>query len=199
MCRLFETIRIVNGIPMHLRWHEERMLRSGYGSRLTAHAPRLDDLIKVPEEMRRGTVRCNVFYTTEILEITFTHYVRRHVKSLKTVDAGSLDYHLKFADRSGLQALFEMRGECDDIMIVKDGLITDASMANLIFFDGLNWHTPAKPLLEGSCRARLLAEGRITTADIRVGDLSLYLGCKLINAMRDPEQEEIIPASGICR
>lgn len=70
-------------------------------------------------------------------------------------------------------------------------------MSNLIFFDGRDWVTPANPLLKGTCRNRLLAEGSITGREIAPGDLVNYLGCKLINAMREPEEEELIPVSEI--
>jgi 4-amino-4-deoxychorismate lyase len=70
-------------------------------------------------------------------------------------------------------------------------------MSNIIFFDGLSWVTPARPLLKGTCRERLLASGLILERDISVNDLSGFTGCKLINAMRDPEREAVIPTERI--
>lgn len=207
MCRLFETIRIEDGKPQNLGWHAARMRRSGFVldaghvsrgtwdvGRVTCHVSRdwLEELIHVPENIRMGIVRCNVVYEKEIIEITYKPYVKRPVRSLKLVHASGLDYHLKCHDRSVLDALFTLRGDCDDIMIVKDGLITDTSFSNLVFFDGESWHTPAHPLLEGTCRARLLSEKRIIATDIRPSDLGRYHGCKLINAMRMPDEEEMI-------
>ncbi|MEI8004645.1 MAG: aminotransferase class IV family protein [Bacteroidota bacterium] len=189
MCRLFETIRIENGKPLHLCWHEERMKRS---------MPALQNIdlereIRVPAEFRTGSVRCKVVYEKEITGVSFSKYIRRPVRSLRMVLCDSIDYHLKFYDRAELEALFEKRGECDDIIIVKGGLITDSSIANLMFFDDREWFTPMHPLLEGTCRARLIAEGKLLTRDIWTADLPHFRGCKLINAMRTPEEQEMIP------
>jgi 4-amino-4-deoxychorismate lyase len=81
--------------------------------------------------------------------------------------------------------------------MVQNGLITDTSISNLIFFDGKEWFTPANPILQGTCRDRLMAEGRLIAKEIRIDDLDLFIGCKLINAMRDPEEEWLIAMSEI--
>jgi 4-amino-4-deoxychorismate lyase len=193
MCRLFETIRIKDGKPLHLQWHEARMKRSIPGFRWID----LEQEIRVPDEFGRGTVRCNVVYDQAIRDISFRKYERKPVRSLRMVYTDSLDYHLKFSDRAELDALFEKRGDCDDIIIVRGGLITDSGIANLVFFDGRQWFTPLHPLLEGTCRARLLHEGKLIACDIRPADLKNYLGCKLINAMRAPEEQEIIPVDRV--
>jgi len=91
----------------------------------------------------------------------------------------------------------KQKEECDDIIIIKNGLLTDASIANLILFDGKNWITPETPLLPGTCRERLLNAGLITKRKIHPDDLKYYQGVKLINAMRYPEESEIIPVSQI--
>ena len=92
--------------------------------------------------------------------------------------------------------LFAKKGSCDDVIIVRNGLITDSSYANLIFFDGREWITPKVPLLEGTCRARLLASGKIKTGNIGIKELSAFKGFKLINAMRGMNQK-LIPIEGI--
>ena len=76
-------------------------------------------------------------------------------------------------------------------MIVRKGWITDSYYANVVFFDGKDWWTPERPLLEGTCRARLLANGIIKTTPLQVEDLKNFLGIKLINAMRDMSQPMI--------
>ena len=73
---------------------------------------------------------------------------------------------MKLRQRGKLNELFAKKGSCDDVIIVRNGLITDSSYANLIFFDGREWITPKVPLLEGTCRARLLASGKIKTGNI---------------------------------
>lgn len=149
--------------------------------------------------MKKGIVRCNVIYEKEILEITFSPYIRKEIRSLRLVNAEDLDYCRKFLDRSALDELFEKRGNCDDIAIIRNGYITDSSMANLIFFDGNRWVTPDTPLLGGTCRARMIAQGELFAESIRANDLNRFQGCKLINAMRFPGEQEMIPLSMISR
>ena len=91
-----------------------------------------------------------------------------------------------------MEELFAQRGNCDDVLIVKKEKITDSSYANVVFFDGKDWCTPKDPLLKGTCRARLLDQGRIKEAALGVEDLKKFQGLKLINALRDMNQP-IIP------
>jgi len=197
MCRLFETIRVVNGVPQHLPWHEQRMARTRQEYWPGSSAWSLTNLLTVPGEFSSGIVRCIISYGREISDITFKPYIKRIIRSLKIVKCDTLDYHVKYQDRGSLETLLAQRGSCDEILIVKDGLIADTSISNIIFYDGRTWCTPEKPLLKGTCRERLLAEGKITQSRIHPGDISRFTGCKLINAMRIPEEEEIIPVSFI--
>jgi len=113
------------------------------------------------------------------------------------ISCDTLDYQYKYFNRSHFEKLIEQKEECDDIIIIKNGFLTDSSMANLIFFDGKNWFTPKIPLLQGTCRERLLDEGFIFKRKIQSEDLKYFHGVKLINAMRYPEESEIIPVSQI--
>ena len=197
MCQLFETIRIYNGLLMHPEWHEARMNLSRM-ELWNLHDPLLlSEIIKVPEEWKTGLVQCNVTYGHELSSVTFKAYLKRPVKSLKLIECDSIDYHLKKSDRSLLNDLFSRKGDCDEIIIIKQGFITDTSISNLIFFDGKNWFTPKTPLLKGTCRERLLKEGKISEMEIRVNDFRQFSGLKLINAMRFPEEEALILTSGI--
>ena len=39
--------------------------------------------------------------------------------------------------------------EQDEILITRNGLLTDTSIANIALFNGKEWHTPKHPLLKG--------------------------------------------------
>ncbi len=195
MCRLFETIRVENGVPLNVVWHERRMNQARAEFWPDCGNITLADFLVVPGEMSSGIVRCNVVYEKDIQEITFKFYEKRIIRSLKLVTCDNIDYPFKYCDRSLLGRLFELREDCDEIIIVKNGFITDTSISNLIFFDGLDWFTPENPLLNGTCRQRLIATGLIRERKIATGDLSGYTGCKLINAMRDPMAEKMILVS----
>ena len=86
-------------------------------------------------------------------------------------------------DRKEIDKLFEKRGKADDILIVKNGFITDTSIANIAFFDGKKWFTPKTCLLRGTTRERLLKEKKIFEKDIRVEDIKRYKKIALLNAM----------------
>lgn len=194
---MFETIRIENGVPLHLEWHEERMRRAAEELWGVAIVPGLESLIRVPAELSTGTVRCNVFYERSILDVRYQPYEKKVVRSLRAVVCDDIDYSTKSTDRSRLEALLALRNGCDEIIIIKNGRVTDTSMSNLIFYDGTCWITPSDALLKGTCRARLLAEGRIAERPLAAADIGNYTGCKLINALRDPDGEPMIPVSRI--
>jgi len=197
MCLLFETIRINNGLLVYPEWHEARMNLSRR-ELWDLHEPLLlSEIVQVPEEWKTGLVQCNVTYGPEMKSVVFKPYVKRPVRSLKLIEYNNIDYHLKRADRSILDDLFSRKGGCDEIIIIRQGFITDTSISNLIFFDGKNWVTPNIPLLNGTCRQRLLKEGKISEMEIRVEDIWQFSGLKLINAMRFPEEEAMIPVSNV--
>lgn len=83
-----------------------------------------------------------------------------------------------------------MKDDCDDILIIKNKRITDTSIANIVFYNGNRWITPSQPLLEGTCRARLLSEGGIEVDEIMMNDIKLFSQFKLINAMNEFDSQE---------
>ena len=140
-----------------------------------------------------GVVKCRFLYDAEPLEVGYAPYHRRTIKSLRAVAAPALDYHLKWADREALQALLELRGEADEIVIVnEEGLLTDSSYTNIALRQGNRWYTPRVPLLAGVQRAHLIAEGVLMPRDIPLATLSAYDRIALINAMMPwPERIEL--------
>ena len=99
------------------------------------------------------------------------------------VTSDGLDYTYKSSNRQKLDELFKQKGEADDILIIRDGFLTDTSIANIALWNGEQWETPEKPLLEGTMRASLLGKGLIVPAAIRPHDLSRYSRVRLFNAM----------------
>jgi 4-amino-4-deoxychorismate lyase len=93
--------------------------------------------------------------------------------------------------------LFAQRDNADDIVIVKNGLVTDAFAANLIFFDGQKWVTPNTPLLKGTQRQYSLDQGIISETEIKESDISSFQKVGLINAMVSFEDMPVIPVEKI--
>lgn len=177
----FETIRVVDGEIKHLDYHQKR-----YESVLTslniAKAKNLKEYIDPP---RFGHYRCRVVYDEDEIEVEFFEYKKREVKSLKLLYDDEISYSYKSTSREDLDRLFGQRELCDDVLIVKDSLITDTTIANVAFLkDGL-WYSPKKPLLRGTTRERLLDEKKLILKDIRVDELGDYSGLALMNAMID--------------
>lgn len=193
MFPLFEAIKIQEGVPQHLEWHQARMDDSFLRYFGRTGAPVLKALLQVPEEFGSGVVKCRFLYgrtgwTTEFLE-----YVPKRMRTLRLVTGDHLEYSMKYTERYALEELLKQRGTCDDILIVRNGRITDTSYTNIVLFNGERWVTPVYPLLAGTNRARLISERRIVEADITMEDLRYYRSFRLINAMLEFEEQEELP------
>jgi 4-amino-4-deoxychorismate lyase len=179
--KFLETIKAVDGKLYHLEYHQARLER--LFETLNADAPhRLKSLLSPPKE---GFYRCRVLYDTESISVEYIAYTKRKVTSLKVLVCDTIEYALKYEDRSAIDQLFKRRGGCDDILIVKNGLLRDTSIANVAFYDGKNWLTPKTPLLHGVTRERLLDEGKIKEADITLLEIKRFKKIALMNAMID--------------
>jgi len=181
----FETIRAVDGKIFNISFHQER-----YESVLKHfgidEAQNLEKFLNPP---KIGTYRCRLTYNLSNfphnIETTYHEYKKREIKSLKLIYDNEIEYSLKSTCRNSLEALYAQRGECDDVLIVKNSLITDTTIANIAFFDSNRWITPRMPLLNGTTRERLLRDGKIFQEDIRVNDLEKFTKIALMNAMID--------------
>jgi 4-amino-4-deoxychorismate lyase len=198
MCRFIETIRIDQGKPQNLKYHQERVDRtiSHFFGAAAAVLP-LYEAIRAHPVPKTGAVKCRVTYGKQVEKIEFEQYLPHPVNSLKVVHADDLDYSFKYADRSRLHQLLEQKGRCDDVLIIKNGLVADTSYCNIIFDDGKKWVTPATPLLEGTCRRRLLDNGLITASPITINDLGKFSRFMLINAMLDFDKRRWVGVGGI--
>jgi len=183
MSLLFETIRIQDGVIYNLKRHSQRMNQSRELLLGCIDFIDLKNFITIPEAFSKGKFKCKVVYSTEIENISFEPYTPRSIHSLKLIDSNSIIYDHKFSDRKLLDELSRKRGQCDEILIVKNGSITDTSFSNIVFFDGIHCITPLNPLLRGTMRSYLLAEGYILEKEISVHDLRYYQKARLINAM----------------
>ncbi|MBN1339162.1 MAG: aminotransferase class IV [Bacteroidales bacterium] len=189
---LFETIKTENGNILNITGHNQRMNRSRRLLFNTHDQINLVSHIRVPDECSEGVFKCRVIYGKRIEKVEFERVVPQNIRKLRLITANGIEYSHKYADRSALTALLTMKEDCDDIIIVKNGLVTDASFANLVFFDGQKWITPSTPLLRGTRRQLLLDQGMISEAVIRPRDLPGFSRVSLINAMRDIDRESQI-------
>jgi 4-amino-4-deoxychorismate lyase len=182
MSPLFESIRIVDGSAQHLDYHNGRLNRSRWELFGSADVIDLNNVIHIPPDLRRGVCKCRVVCTEKVEHIEFVPYRRKEISSLTLVECDSIGYAHKFVDRACIDSLLE-GVRTDDILIVKHGCITDASIANVVFHDGTRWITPSTPLLAGTTRARLLEIGTIVADEITKSSLRHLKKFALINAM----------------
>ncbi|MBY5960036.1 aminotransferase class IV family protein [Membranicola marinus] len=186
MYQFIETISVKEGQIQHLADHQERMDRTilhFFDSRST---PDLNSVLSVPAHARQGWIKCRVVYDHDVQEITWTPYQVKKPASFALVHTNDLDYSYKYTDRKIFSELIS-QAETDDIIIVKNGWITDSSYANLLFRTDDRWITPAHPLLPGTQRSRLLQSGVIEEEPIKPSDLQQFDRLKLINALLDME------------
>ncbi len=181
-----ETICIKNGVAQNLEQHIKRMQNTAHS--FGFQAPILPDLsVQMPTELRESPkVKCSIVYHKQILNITFTEYQTKTINSLKLVEA-NVDYSFKYSDRSELNELLQKKGDCDEILIVKNNCITDTSFSNVVFRKNNDFFTPDTYLLNGIKRQTLLANKTITETRITVSDLHQFDIVYLINAMLDIE------------
>ena len=193
-----ETIKIKDGKVIGLPYHQarlERTIRHFFPSLAVTDMPCLEDVVMAKKDM--GFFKARVVYGGDgIEEVSYAPYTMREIRSLKVVEADDIDYSYKSTDRSELNRLAAQKGECDEVIIVKNGLVTDTSFTNLAIYDGKRWLTPKTPLLCGTKRAFLLEKGMIQEADITLEDLKKASKVALFNAMIDLE-ERIIPRISI--
>ena len=176
-----ETIRVEDGIYFHLSYHQNR-----YEEVLKSfNAKKIQNLETYLDAPKKGLYRCRLIYTAQqVVSVEYIEYKKKDIKSLKLVYDDEIEYPFKYENRDDINKLFRLREDCDDVLIVKNGLLTDTSIANIALYDG-EWKTPRNPLLKGITRKRYLDDAKIVEADIQVNDINKFTKIALLNAMID--------------
>lgn len=180
---LIETIKMSGGKLHFMDYHNSRFNSTRLNLFKIKDPIDLVDEIQISEEQSRGIFKCRITYGEHINKIEFEPYIQKKISSLKLVVDNRIDYSFKYANRTHINELFLQKGECEDILIIKNGYVTDSSFANVVFWDGNQWITPSTPLLKGTARDRLIHEKRILEREIKVGDLHNFTKARLVNAM----------------
>ncbi len=196
MFPLFETIKFAEGIPQHLEYHQRRL---EYSSRIYFNKDvsfdKLSNIIK-PQNELNGIYKCKFEYNSESFKISYAAYKPKTIQNLKLVHEDSINYSFKYSNRFHLNTLLEKIAE-DEIIIIKNGFITDTSISNLCFFDGVKWVTPSTPLLKGTARERLIEQKVIIEMEIREDDIFRFQKVMLINAMLGFDEKKSLAISTI--
>jgi len=198
MRQLLETIRIENRRIINVDYHNRRM--NGARADLFGINDTIDiqKIIKISMGMNLGVYKCRIIYDGKIREVQVLPHQPRLIRSLKIVEDNEIDYSYKYADRSRLEHLLSLKGDCDDILILKNGCLTDTSFSNIVFQTGAGaWVTPSTFLLDGTMRRSLIESGLIEEAEIRPEDLSGFSYARLINCMMSLKTGATIKISDI--
>jgi len=190
MSDFLETIKAVDGKIYNLGYHQKRYEKVLKSLGIDTFS-NLQNFLSPPAD---GIYKCRVLYDEKSINIDYVKYTKRKIDTLKLVYDNNIEYSKKYTSREELDALFEKREGCSDIIIVKNSLITDTTIANIALYNGKEWLTPKRPLLNGTCRQRLLDEKKIIESDIEVNDIFKFKKIALLNAMID---FDIIPSNNL--
>lgn len=161
-------------------------------------APALPCLVSMlPEYLQDEKVKCRIEYREEILNIDFTVYTPKIISSLMLVEVDNIDYSFKFSDRTGLNSLNDKKGECDEVLVVQNGCITDTTYSNVVFRRNNEFFTPETFLLNGTKRQKLLRESIIQKIRITADNLMEFDCVYLINSMLDIEDRVGCPVKNV--
>lgn len=181
MYPLFESIRVDGGQTHLLHYHQARIERSYRQLFQKKCSWKLESML--PDLPITGLHKLRFLYNDRAFTFELVPYNARKIETLKCVEINTYNYDLKLTDRSGIDQAFALRGDCDDVLMTKNGLLTDTSYCNILLFDGTDWITPEKPLFKGVQREYLLDQKMVRVDSIHKRDLHLYIRFQLINAL----------------
>ena len=179
MALLLESIKIKDGLIYNLFYHQKRV---NYTRKSLFNAQDILELSKVINPPSKGVFKCRILYDLTLHKIEYIPYFPKKITSL-TIISSSIEYQFKYKNRKIFDILLNKYNKTDDIIIEKDGLLTDTSYSNIAFYDTTQWITPRKPLLYGTYREKLLDDGFLSPQDIQPSMLKAYTKIALINAM----------------
>lgn len=174
----FETIKVKNGRLLNLEYHQKRVNKTrkyfGFDTKLEFN----EENFALPQE---GEFRLRFDYNNEIKSFTCNELTCRKFKEFKIVKS-NIEYDYKYTNRHKLDAL---KVDEKEIIIVKNGLLTDTTIANIALHVNGVWVTPKTPLLYGTTRERLIDSGFLNCEDLSVADLEKAQSFAIMNALID--------------
>lgn len=173
----FETIKSDEGVLQHIGYHQARFDKTRKECYESVDKISLSSLLMPPKNL---TCRVRVEYTHEILHVEYILYLPRQINSFCIVES-DLNYSYKWSNREEINAL--LAPGYDDIIITKNGLLCDTSIANVaLLIDGV-WMTPKEPLLKGVTRQRLIDSGFLHVGDLTSESLQKMEKFAIMNAL----------------
>lgn len=195
--KFIESLKLVGERFSNIELHQQRIDLTSKMFSINSKIDLKD--ISIPNFNDDLVRKCRIIYSKDDFSISFTEYKQRKIESLKVVFDDTIDYGYKFENRDRLNSLFEDRGDCSDIIIVKNGCLTDTSFSNIVLFDGDKYFTPSSFLLNGTMRQKLLMDNIIFEKEIKLEDIKRFKKLFFINALNSLEDNLSVSIENIIR
>lgn len=195
--KFIESLKLVGERFSNIELHQQRIDLTSKVFSINSKIELKD--ISIPNFNDDLVRKCRIIYSKDDFSVSFSEYKQRKIESLKVVFDDTIDYSYKFENRDRLNSLFEDRGGCSDIIIVKNGCLTDTSFSNIVLFDGDKYFTPSSFLLNGTMRQKLIRDKIIFEKEIKLEDIHSFKKLYLINALNSIEDNLSVSIENIIR
>lgn len=193
MKNYLETISVVNKKPLNLGYHQERIQEVFEEKFPQKKAWEIAKLI--PDILEEKWIKLRFIYNDISFKIELSPYHKKTIQKLIFVDIEQYEYPYKYEDRRFLYELLKLHPEYDEVIMVKNGLVTDATIGNIALEKNGKWYTPQYPLLNGTKRRKLLKEKILIPKNIKQEEIQEYDKIAIINAFLDLEESNILSVS----
>ncbi len=186
MSRFLESIAVKNGKAPLIDFHQKRYencMQCFYPQAKIFHLSLFLD--KAPQDNILYKLR--VLYDENSISTTYIPYKKREINEIIAIDGKNISYPWKYANRQMFDELRKGLNDKQEILIFKNGLLTDSSYSNVVLQKGNAFFTPETPLLKGVQREFLLSKNLIKPKSIHRNEVLNYDRIIFINAMMDLE------------
>ncbi len=187
MSLLFETLKCQNRQLHNVQYHDNRVKLSRENLLGISGSFDFENTIEIPDWVGEGLYRCRVSYAKNIEKVEFFAYEYKHPKIIQLHENQTFSYGFKYENRCKFSDLLKVYPMADDVIITQNNCLTDATYANVAFYDGSQWFTPNTYLLAGTKRSYMIDNQILTELKITFSDVIKFQKIALINAMRGLE------------
>jgi 4-amino-4-deoxychorismate lyase len=195
MFPFLETIKVQNGNAPLLAYHQKRLNRTfehffpfEKKHNLSAIFSKEEKIIAT-KNTDKQVFKCRFLYDEKFFFAELLPYSVKSIESFRLVHVSDdFSYDFKFTERNLLNSLVV---DNQEVIIVKNGFLTDTTYANIALKQGEKWYTPSQPLLEGTKRDFLIENKLIFPKQLHINALQDFSHIKIFNAMMESEAFEM--------
>lgn len=188
MSLFFESIKVLDGEIVLADYHQNRMSKTILNEYGINKSFDLKSTIEIPCDKKKGLYKLKIGYSKYLEYSDLSQYIIKNHKKVLLFENNDIEYDYKYSNREMLDFPLTQNLDCDDVIFIKNKVLTDANYSNIILYDGQNWFTPATHLLNGVKRQFLLETSQLQEKKILFSDLASFQKIAFINAMRDFEK-----------